>query len=706
MYEVVWQKADSPHINQYIILYMDTFIGIDLGTTYSAVSTIDQYGKPVILKNKRGESLTPSVIYFGNGGEVIAGADAKELQLNGEENIAAFFKRNMGNKDFFLTFYGRRYTSTDLSAILLAKLKEDAEAALGKPVRKAVVTVPAYFNDLQRNETIIAAQQAGLEVLRIINEPTAAAILYGSNKSNQKLLVYDLGGGTFDVTVLEITDQSIRVLSTGGDHQLGGKDWDDRLLAYIAEQFINEFGIDPLEDDIESYNELAFKAENVKKNLSNLLHDTFTVSYKGNRGKYHISREKFEELTQSLLHSTTSMSQEVLNDACLTWAEMDGVLLVGGSTKMPMVVNWVKQMTGKDPLRGVNVDVAVCLGAAMQAQIECQQIGGTQPKLSLSGKKTIVDVMGHSLGNIAHNHDHTKYINAIIIKKNLPVPSAETRPFTFHTHAGKSNELDIYLTQGETPDVEKCIVVGKYIFHDIEHVAKGKTIIDIEYRYDANGAIHISGLQRETGRKLTAQKCSLPDDMSWLYRKPEFTIPHLSVVMAIDISGSMKGKPLEKAMEAAQRFVDRMDLSNASVGLVAFSDAEKVLCPLTQNTKEISNSIKQIKKEYDKWGGGTDAKPLDLCYQLLSSRESPRYIIVLTDGEWGKKKEAIQRKQICVQEEIDIIAIGFGSVDKKFLEAIATSTENAVLTNLDELVKNFGNIAQVLVEGGSGLKLK
>ena len=686
---------------------METFVGIDLGTTYSAVSTIDQNGKPVILKNREGEMFTPSVIYFGDDGEIKVGASAKKMQLEGEENIAMFFKREMGNPNFYRTFYGKQYNATELSTILLTKLKQDAEAALGKPVQKAVVTVPAYFHDLQRNETINAAEEAGLKVLRIINEPTAAAIMYGCNKSNQKVLVYDLGGGTFDVTVLEITDETIEVLATGGDHELGGKNWDDKILTYIAEQFESEFGIDPL-DDAETYNDLAYKAEFIKKQLSSTFNETFTISYKGNKGKYSISRENFEELTQNLLYSTTFMSEAVLNNAGLSWAELDGVLLVGGSTKMPMVENWVKSMSGKEPLRGISVEEAVCLGAAIQAQTI---MGSTAiVKGKLQPKKTIVDRMGHSLGLISQNPDHTKYINAKIIKKNLPIPSSEKRPFQFNTCAGKPNKLDLYVTQGELEDATKCVIVGKYVFDDIEHVNNGKTIIDIEYQYDANGTIQISGKQRETGRILVAQKCSLPDDMSWLVRKPEKAIPHLSVVMAIDISGSMAGNPLEKAMEAAQNFVDKMDLTNASVALVAFSDDERVLCQLTQNATEISNSIKRIKKEYNDWGSGTSGKPLGLCYSLLKSRENPRFIIVLTDGEWGNKTAAFQTRAICVQEEIDIIAIGLGTgVNRDFLEKIATSTENALSTTEGKLVGDFGNIAQVLVEEGgkgSGLRIK
>lgn len=687
---------------------MDRFIGIDLGTTYSAVSTIDQFGKPVILKNRTGEALTPSVIYFSPDGDILIGNEAKEMQASGESDVAMFFKRNMGNPDFFLTFHDKSYSATDLSSLLLKELRKDAEAALNTPVSKAVITVPAYFNDLQRTETIKAAEAAGLEVLRILNEPTSAAITYGIANMAQKVLVYDLGGGTFDVTVLSITDDSIKVLATGGDHELGGKDWDDKILGYMAEQFINEFGDDPM-DDIETYNDLAFKSENLKKQLTSALNASFTITYNGYKGKYTLSRETFEELTKSLLYNTTFKANEILEEAGLTWAELNGVLLVGGSTKMPMVRNWVKEMSGKEPLTGINVDEAVCLGAAIQAQIETDRkeikyaVGGSHSfQYSIAGGKNINDVMSHSLGLVAVNATNDKYINSIIIPKNKTIPSSESRPFQFKTAAtDQTNELEVYLTQGEVEDVSQCIIVGKYVFNGIEHIARGKTIIDIEYQYDANGVISIIGKQRETGRELIAQKYPLPDDINWLYEKPVFNIPHLSVTLAIDISGSMGGNPLMKAMEAARNFTNNIDLTNASVGIVAFSNTEKELCPLTQNSKKINNGIKDIQVAYSKWGSGTSGKPLDLCYDILRSRKGLRYIVVLTDGVWTKKQEAIDRSRICRQEGIEIIAIGLGSVNRSFLEAIATSTENAFLTDINSLVSSFGNIAQVLTESGS-----
>jgi molecular chaperone DnaK (HSP70) len=388
---------------------------------------------------------------------------------------------------------------------------------------------------------------------------------------------------------------------------------------------------------------------------------------------------------------------------------------------MPMVVNWVKKMSGSEPLRGINVDEAVCFGAAIQAQMEMNarssyKIGGaTSPGQKYTvGGMNVVDVMSHSLGLVAVNADSTKYINSIIIPKNLPIPSSQKRPYQFKTRPGNPNELDVYLTQGEVEDVSKCIIVSKYVFEGIEHLTTGKTVIDIEYQYDSNGIITVFGKQRETGCDLTAQKCPLPDDMSWLYRKPEFAMPHLSVILAIDLSWSMEGSPLKKAIEAAQNFVDKIDLTNASVGLLVFADKEKILCPLTQNSKEISNGIKEIIKvfkENDKTEGkiigfGNQNNPLAPCHNLLSSRESPRYMIILTDGVWEHPNSAIQTKQLFVKDEMDIIAIGFGGADKKFLEAISTSSEHAIFTTANNLTGTFSNIAQELTEGGGGLRKK
>ncbi len=695
---------------------MEHFIGIDLGTTYSAVSTIDEYGKPVILKNSNGESLTPSVVYFDEHGNAIAGAEAKEMMLSGEDNVIMFFKREMGNPEFCFNVNGKNYSATDLSAILLQKLKSDAEISLEAKVTKAVITVPAYFNDLQRNETIKAAQNAGLEVLRIINEPTAAAINYGITRDvNQKLLVYDLGGGTFDVTVLEVKNGDINVLATGGDHSLGGKDWDDCIINYITNQFVREFGEDPNDDPL-TYNDLAFNAEKLKKQLSSTQSASMVVRYAGHRQKYEITREKFEELTANLLQSTQNKTEEVLREAGLRWQDISGALLVGGSTKMPMVEKWVQQMSGRAPLRGINVDEAVCLGAGIQASLEIanQSIRrglpqGAYRKLSLPNGKNlqIKDVMSHSLGAIAVSQDGDRYVNSIIIRKNRTIPISESRSFKHKTAHNSNNEMEVYLTQGEGTEVGGCIVVGRYIIRNIEYVDGGESIIDLQYSYDENGVININGYQQETRRPLIAEKLSLQDDMSWLYQKPKGKPLPLNLIISIDLSGSMGGKPIQKARNAALEFISRIDMDVHCVGIMGFANKAEMFSDLTHDVSSVKSAIKKLDCDALGVGYGNDNNPLENAINIFDSKKDTKNIlIILTDGVWSSQKKAIKSSDYGREVGYDIIAIGFGGADEKFLQRISTYSESALLTNLDNLVDSFGSIAQEISQSGSVSNIK
>jgi molecular chaperone DnaK (HSP70) len=613
----------------------------------------------------------------------------------------------MGNASFALTFHGKTYSATDLSAILLRKLKEDAEQELGTQIDKAVITVPAYFDDLQKKATIKAAEQAGLGVLRIINEPTAAAIAFGTvQNKDQTLLVYDLGGGTFDVTILKIENGEINVLATGGDHELGGKDWDDRLISHVAGKFREEFSTDPLEDAV-SFNDLMVRAEAVKRQLSTMRSARFSIVYDGNKGNYEISREKFEEISDDLLQRTKLKAEEVLKEAEIEWSDLDGVLLVGGSTRMPMVAVWVEQMSGKPSIKGINPDEAVCLGAAVQANLELAKTGAV--KFALAGKiRAIRDVMSHSLGMLAENKDRTRYINSIIIPKNKTVPADEVRPYQIRTGQRNANELELYLMQGETENPAECRVIGKYIFSGIEHVPQKIAVIDVKYIYDENGTVQVSATQRETGRELIKTEAEIPANMDWMYGAPsdhDVVVPRLSVVIAVDLSGSMSGAPLNEAMKAANKFVEQLDLSNAEIALMPFADSVKVNQDLTGDANRLQKGIKDWKRMFDDdtVGGANAAHPFDKTLSVLKGQDDPRFVIVLTDGQWQCQNEAIAAAKKCKEEGIEIIAIGFGGANEAFLRKIATSDENALLTDMGNLVASFGKIAQELTEtGGSG----
>src|SRR6185295_11312763 len=418
-------------------------IGIDLGTTNSAIAYINAAGRPEVVPNREGSPITPSVIDFSCDPPRV-GEEAKESQGLGEESIASFFKRSMGNPNFVLELGGRPRTPIDLSALVLKKLKEDAEAKLGTPITQAVITVPAYFNNAQREATIEAGRRAGLEVLRIINEPTAAAIAFGlhETKTTQRVLVYDLGGGTFDVSLVEITSENISVLATDGDHNLGGKDWDDRVAVYLGQSFAEAHGVNPVDSSV-SFNDLLVRAEEGKKALSSRNSTRVAIHYEGQREAYELTREKFQELTQDLMERTQCLAEQVLAEAGVKWTNLSGVLLVGGSTRMPMVHDYVRRMSGKEPMTGANVDEAVALGAAIQAAIDLREkSGGKQETFFLGGSRRIQDVMSHSLGVIALSEDRKSCINSIIIPKNTPVPSKASKPYQLRTREGQDNQLD------------------------------------------------------------------------------------------------------------------------------------------------------------------------------------------------------------------------------------------------------------------------
>jgi molecular chaperone DnaK len=428
---------------------MGVAVGIDLGTTNSAIARLDEYQKPVIIPNDMGEPITPSVICFKDG-EVIVGREAKELQRAGEPDVAAFFKRQMGMPNFAFYAAGHEYTPVDLSAFVLRKLKRDAEAVLGEAVTDAVITVPAYFKNPQREATIAAGRKAGLHVLQIINEPTAAAKAYRFSGAgmNKTLLVYDLGGGTFDVTLLQLTKDALKILTSEGDYELGGKDWDDRIIEYLMGHFKDEFGFDPF-DDAASVSDLLVRAEEAKKKLSASTTAMVTIRSGTSTGRYEITRLQLDQMTSDLMERTCSLCRKVLAQHHFSPEQIDGVLLVGGSTRMAMVRRFIEDMFGKPPMSGVNVDEAVALGAAIEAGEQiAEKKPDSQRTFRLAGRIRTVDVTNHSLGMIAINNKGDAYINSIILAKDRQIPCVESRPY--QVRATRVAETEIYMTQGES----------------------------------------------------------------------------------------------------------------------------------------------------------------------------------------------------------------------------------------------------------------
>lgn len=684
----------------------DVLVGIDLGTTNSAIAWITSEGIPEVLPNAEGQKITPSVVQVRADGTTLVGELAKREVVLEKENTAQFFKRDMGTSATY-DYHGRVWTPVDLSAEVLKKLKADGEAVLGRTIRPAIITVPAYFQDAARVATQSAGQKAGLEVVQVINEPTAAALAYGYKQSQREetILVYDLGGGTFDITLVRITSDTIHVIGTDGNHHLGGKDWDDRLVEYVSEQFRQRHSVDPL-DDAYTFQEILIRAEEAKKTLSSSRKVVVPVNCQGKVERVEVGREAFEALTRDLLAQTETLMAQVLKDAGYTYELLTGVLMVGGSTRMPACIDLVRRVSGRPPNTTVNPDECVALGAAIQGSTYGRS--AQVKRAGLARRARIEDVMSHSMGMIAVSADGDRYINSVLIPKNKSIPCREVRPYQVQTRKDKDNVTSVYVTQGEGEDPSNCSFVGKYVIRGILHGKKGVAVLDIAYEYDTSGVVKVAAMQRGTSSSLQIEKQPIPADMSWITKSPRevSAIPHRTIYAAVDLSGSMSGTPLADAKRAVTEFIEKSDLAHTSVGIMCFADSVQV-------DQEAIQDARRLKQAVDGWhigsvGGGNSAHPFDEALTRLAG-PGKNYLIVLTDGVWSGQAVAEARAKECHHAGIEIIALGFGGADEAFLKRIATSDQATLLSGSGELVDALGDIAQVLVEdapNGTGFGIR
>ena len=467
---------------------MSKIIGIDLGTTNSCVAVMEG-GQPVVIPNAEGNRTTPSIVGFTKDGERLVGQIAKRQAVTNPSRTVISIKREMGT-NYKVDIDGKSYTPQDISAMVLAKMKETAEAYLGETVSQAVITVPAYFNDSQRQATKDAGRIAGLEVLRIINEPTAASLAYGLDKDgNQKILVYDLGGGTFDVSILDIGDGVFEVLSTNGNTRLGGDDFDDRLINYVADQFQRENGID-LRKDLTAAQRLKQECEKAKIELSGTTTVNINLPFitADATGPKHldmtITRAKFEELTADLVQATITPMEKALKDAGLTYNEISKVILVGGSTRIPAVQAAVKKVTGKEPFKGINPDECVALGAAIQGGV----LGGEVKDVLL------LDVTPLSLGLETEGHIFTR-----LIDRNTTIPTSKSQVFS--TAADGQTTVEINVLQGERQMAYDNKSLGRFMLDGIAPAPRGVPQIEVTFSIDANGIVNVSAKDKATGRE-------------------------------------------------------------------------------------------------------------------------------------------------------------------------------------------------------------
>jgi molecular chaperone DnaK len=676
-------------------------LGIDLGTTYSAMAYVDKNGEPQIINNSEGNRTIPSVVYFESKNSIIIGQTAKdEIELS-PDDVVSFVKREIGKgKDDVrkeenygepkpYDFFGKRYSPEEISSTILKKLKEDAEKHFqGKQITDTVITVPAYFNDFERNATIEAGKLAGLNVLQVINEPTAAALSYGIKSSqNQKVFVFDLGGGTFDVTIIDIINGEFKVIATDGDHRLGGKDWDDKIIEFVAEEFINKFGEDP-RDNIDSMAELRMISEKVKKSLSERNSAKINLRLNGNKLTLEISKEQFKEISSDLLSRIGGLCDTILNQVNLTWNDISEIVLAGGSTRLQMVRDLLEQISNKK-LRTdlVNPDECVAIGAAIQGHLLTNRNSLGQKPPFKGRIKSIDDVASHSLGFVTVKDK--KLHNSIMIAKNSKIPCKIIKK-DFTTSRDNQETLEILVLQGESTNPNNCTLLYGYEFQELPKKPKGQFSIEVCFEYNSNSVVVVNA--KIDGRELPFKKITEPV----LPNLQETIAQQLSVIVALDLSGSMffgvTGSPLKKAKKSAIEFIKQMDYYFTSVSLISFADSVAVNQDFTKNTEELMTKIENW--EDVNVGGANAAEPIEKSLEILKYREGKKIIIILTDGIWQSKEKALKFANESKFQGVEIRAIGFGSADVNFLKQLSTSEDGYNFTNSGaELTQAMLNIA-------------
>lgn len=680
-------------------------VGIDLGTTYSVIAYCPYEGVAEVIPNEDGQQITPSVIAFDPDVGPIVGRQAAQTFGFGFSPGAALFKRHMGIANSFVSHDGTDYSPEVLSSMVLGRLADDAAAVLGRRPERAVITVPAYFRNTEREATKRAADLVGIDCIELINEPTAAAITFQSDFDGVagRVLVYDLGGGTFDVSILESGELS-QVVASRGDPNLGGADWDKVLMALIAERAADVFDEEVLEDPTLL---LAFRreAEAAKLRLSMMPRVSVSLVHNGQSLMCELSRKDFEDASGGLVEATLAMTDEALASVDLGRDAIDEVLLVGGSTRMPMIETALTAHFGKAPRKTVNPDEAVALGAALRADLLDRagsrgMVAASSDMKESRGLATITDITNFSLGVVAVSEDGKAYVNQTMIPRGSALPAEGTQTFRHIFRAEETAQLEAYVTQGEGTIPAEVSFIGLYTLDTLPGVLDGSpSEIEISYTYDASGIG--SARARAVGQAnwVTMERTEVEDTAHARFADPppkQKAADPVSILMIFDVSGSMSGAPIKDARDAANRFVDAFDPDFVEIGIGVVANKTHILLEPTKNFRKVRKAINSVDVGVGGSGYGNSAHPFDDVSRLMSRKVGARTTLVLADGGWSDQPKAVKRAKGCHVEGIEIVAIGFGGADKAFLNDISSADELSLKVDQADLVATFGSIAQVI----------
>lgn len=652
-------------------------VGIDLGTCYSSLAYVDQKTEElIIIPNEEEELKTPSLVLAFPDKTTLFGQEALDKRLAGEGEV------------------------TEPSTAYLQYLLQMAKKKVGQDITEAVITVPSFYTDGERRNLKEMLSEAGVHVIGILNEPTAAALAYSYRNPDCKklVLIYKLGGGSFEAAVAEIKMNQVQILGTTGSRDLGGKEWEDVIATYIQDQFFRDYRIDFTEDKGESIR-IRTLAEQIKIRLSQVSSADAIIHYKGYSAKYTITREMLGQMTQTILTLTSKLVIKLLDSLSINKTQLDGILFSGGGTKMPMVKDHLRKVIGRDAILGVNTDYDVVFGAAIMARL-------------WDGKKegfdSIHEVVSNSLGMISVSVDGAWYVNSIMIHKNSRIPVSNTRTFRLPSHK-EGGRMVIFLLQGEAAIPKDCTVVGKYVIDRIYPTTEDMVYIEVTFTYDADGIIHIQARQKNTKEELSIKKEPIPLDMEWVNSQPKVVKEDIAtqeeglVYLCVDLSGSMAGVTFVEAKRALRRLAEELDLKSKRVGIIGFADQSQLILPPTENLNNIIRTLQRLHISGRMFGYGNGTSPFAQVYEKHCQDELKEEVtmVVVTDGAWPDKERALQVANLCKEKGVSIYTMGFGRADMDYLKRLSSLKELSDFANKRRDKGEWLSIAQIVLEDKS-----